>query len=483
MIQPMSLASAIVVSVISVCAVGCLRYIDEDELKGVRPMAGSKPPSAGAMAGSDYPPAGVMSGNEPPAGVMSGNELLAAAMAGNGQPECAGEAPLAHVQWGVCGGARQVCSEGSWLEPDYADIEGFEEIDLCSNGVDDDCDGEVDEVGCLAVCGDGVTEGVEECDDGNVVTELCAYGEVSCIVCSTQCTSVAGVTAYCGDGVWNGVEQCDGESWCNAQCIGTDPRPCASASGGCPTIEWVFIEGGTFDMGSINSSDEQPIHSVTVPTFEMMKTEVTVDMYRACVDARYCTAPGCTGSSTNCNYTINSPNNPINYVSWHQLMKFAAWVGGRLPTEAEWEFAASSRGTSVYPWGSDLPACSLVDYYDYEDSSSCNGDGTSPTCNTPLGNSAQGLCDLGGNVDEWVQDEYHSNYEGAPTNGSGWCTGTCPTNARDSTYRTQVTTARIARGGSWRDNAHYHIRAARRGGVFPGNQDSTIGGRLARSLQ
>ena len=285
---------------------------------------------------------------------------------------------------------------------------------------------------------------------------------------------MAGATAYCGDGVVNGPEECDGGSECGAQCR---RHPCASAVGGCPAVEWVTIQGGSFSMGSNTYSYEQPIHTVTVPTFQMMKTEVTVGMYRACVNAGACTAPGCTGASTSsdpfCNYGANATNHPVNHVSWYQMMTFAAWMGARLPTEAEWEFAASSRGTGVYPWGSASPSSTLADYN--------SGDGTSVTCSRTSGNSAEGLCDMAGNVWEWVQDEWHSNYTGAPTNGSGWCTGVCPANASAATYNASNSANRVLRGGAWSSDADY-IRAALRAYYTPAYQHYYYGGRLSRSL-
>ena len=230
-------------------------------------------------------------------------------------------------------------------------------------------------------------------------------------------------------------------------------------------------------MGSTNFSNEQPIHTVTVPSFQMMKTEVTVGMYKACVDAGACTAPGCTGTSTSsgnfCNYGANATNHPVNWLSWRQMMEFAAWMGARLPTEAEWEFAASSRGTGVYPWGGASPSSTLADYG--------SSDGTSVTCSKMSGNSAEGLCDMAGNVWEWVQDEYHNSYTGAPTNGSGWCTGVCPVNASDSVYNASNGAYRVLRGGSWYYGAG-RLRAANRHYSPPAGQNSNHGGRLSRSL-
>ncbi len=88
---------------------------------------------------------------------------------------------------------------------------------------------------------------------------------------------------------------------------------------------------------------------------------------------------------------------------------------------------------------------------------------------------------MGGNVWEWVQDEWHDNYEGAPTDGSGWCAGTCPANASAATYNASTSALRVLRGGAWYDDADC-TRAAYRYDFTPADQYYYSGGRLSRSL-
>lgn len=226
--------------------------------------------------------------------------------------------------------------------------------------------------------------------------------------------------------------------------------------------EWVTIPGGTFMMGSNKGdSDEKPVHRVTVPTFQIAKTEVTVAQYRACVEAGACTEPS-TGQY--CNWgKPGRDNHPINCVDWHQAQAFARWVGGRLPTEAEWEYAARSGGRDqVYPWGNEEATWERAVIYVGGKHS------TWPVCSKPKGNTAQGLCDMAGNVREWVQDEYHDSYNGAPTDASAW--------------ESPAASARVVRGGSWDDGA-WDVRAANRARVGPGARSGCLGFRPARSVR
>jgi formylglycine-generating enzyme required for sulfatase activity len=215
----------------------------------------------------------------------------------------------------------------------------------------------------------------------------------------------------------------------------------------------------------------------------MMKTEVTVSMYKSCVEAGYCTMPNCPQGPLTCNYVDPMrQDHPVTYVNWVQIMKFATWMGARLPTEAEWEYAARSQGTqSIYPWGDEEPSnCNLANVY-MEEYSLCHIAATKPVCASEDGNTAQGLCDMAGNVYEWLQDEWHDNYENAPSNGSGWCDDTaCPINANDDNYTT-YNHARIMRGGAHSYGLLEAMTYARTAGDAEGLLGDNFGGRLARS--
>ncbi len=183
--------------------------------------------------------------------------------------------------------------------------------------------------------------------------------------------------------------------------------------------DWVRISGGTFTMGGTLGDDDQlPAHEVTVPSFEMWRTEVTVAQYRACVEAGVCPEPGWGQAFANWNEPLRD-DHPVNLVNWYDSRTFCSWIGARLPTEAEWEFAARGVEGRTYPWGEEHPTCDRV-VMDAGGAPGCGESSSWQVCSKPAGNTPQGLCDMGGNLLEWIEDPYHDSYVGAPTDGSAW---------------------------------------------------------------
>ena len=197
-------------------------------------------------------------------------------------------------------------------------------------------------------------------------------------------------------------------------------------------LTWVKIRGGTFLMGSRGGSkNERPVHKVRVQTFWLTNTEVSVAQYHKCVVNGACPVPDNMRDNpmyaVGCNYGVkNRDNHPVNCVLWKWARRYASWVGGRLPSEAEWEYAARSRGKrNTYPWGSAEPSIEyaiMSHIGKLPDFSKCHM--TCPVCSrSAKGNTEQGLCDMAGNVDEYVEDRYHPSYVGAPNHGSAWVKG------------------------------------------------------------
>ena len=163
---------------------------------------------------------------------------------------------------------------------------------------------------------------------------------------------------------------------------------------------------------------EQPPHEVTVQAFELARTETTVRQYRACVDDGACTPPAI--GELGCNYNgAGSEMQPVNCVTWQQAGDFCEWAQGRLPSEAEWEYAARSTGKDVvYPWGDAEADCDLAVFDN--GTPGCGKNVVDQVCSRATSNTDQGLSDLAGNVSEWVQDWYHASYHGAPGDGTAW---------------------------------------------------------------
>jgi len=230
-------------------------------------------------------------------------------------------------------------------------------------------------------------------------------------------------------------------------------------------VDWVTIPGGSFMMGADDvGSYAQPRHQVKVKTFQMAKTLVTNKQYQGCVESGACTPPG-----DYCGDRLPGDDAPVVCVNWEQAQAFAKWAGGRLPTEAEWEYAALSGGKNQkYPWGDDEPNCELAVL-----DSGCGRSSTWPVCAKPKGNTQQGLCDMAGDVWEWLQDWYHGSYQGAPRDGRAW------ESPRGS--------FRVVRGGSWYFDHASRLRVANRNYADPANSYGSdgviLGFRLARSIR
>ena len=132
-------------------------------------------------------------------------------------------APLATIQLGVCTGSQQRCIDGQWNEPSYEELALFEAVESTCDELDNDCDGDIDEASCQGVCGDGVIDEGEECDYGdNNSGEECAYGHLECDICTPLCTRIR--AEYCGDGIINGPETCEQDQLdqgflCTHQCL------------------------------------------------------------------------------------------------------------------------------------------------------------------------------------------------------------------------------------------------------------------------
>ena len=242
--------------------------------------------------------------------------------------------------------------------------------------------------------------------------------------------------------------------------------PAGSAAGkrGAP-VEWVSIAGGTFTMGAAHVyGDEKPDHQVEIKTFEISKTAVTVEQYTECVIAGRCAKPDSGGY---CNWgKAGRRRHPVNCVDWDQANQYAKFKRARLPSESEWEYAATGEGRNQdrkYPWGDEDATCERA-VMSVKAGPGCGGGGTLPVCSKPAGNTAQGLCDMAGNVWQWVQDKYRSSYAGALADGGASEAGG---------------PERVVRGGSWGIDGRL-LRSDARGALAPGDVYGDVGFRIAR---
>jgi formylglycine-generating enzyme required for sulfatase activity len=235
------------------------------------------------------------------------------------------------------------------------------------------------------------------------------------------------------------------------------------------SLEMVWIPAGTFMMGrytgEYQSYDrEDPQHQVTITSgFWVGKYEVTKAQWTAVMN----TSPW-SGQS----YVVNDPDSPVVYISWNDARAFIAALNNytelnfRLPSEAEWEYACRAGTTTRFYWGDDLSYTEISNYAWWSS-------GYAPDVNEQYAHvvgqklpNAWGLYDISGNVAEYCEDDWHENYDGAPTNGSAWA-------------ESPRSSDRVFRGGAYPLFGHY-CRSAGRWGILPTYAHAYYGFRLAR---
>ena len=233
----------------------------------------------------------------------------------------------------------------------------------------------------------------------------------------------------------------------------------------------ILIPTGTFEMGDSFGEGlphEQPVHTVTVNAFYMDVTEVTNAVYQQFLDATGYKAPDYWDDPA-----FNAPDQPVVGVAWLDAAAYAQWAGKRLPTEAEWEYAARGGQAGIrYPWGDDIT---------HEDAN-YKGKGGKDIWDgpAPVGSFAKngyGLYDMGGNVWEWCTDEYDSKFY-ATSKENNPIAGKLITFMNDDFAN--VDTRRVTRGGSW-SSADNKLRIASRNFIDPLATSQTTGFRCAKT--
>lgn len=218
-------------------------------------------------------------------------------------------------------------------------------------------------------------------------------------------------------------------------------------------VEFVRVPGGPFLMGkamqqnSPTPDEEMPEHTIVLPDFWIMRTEVTNAQYERCVAAGTCTAPHNTFWNE-----LRYQDHPVVSVTWYEAQEYARWFGGRLPSEAEWEKTCRGTDGRIYPWGDQDPTPLLANF---------NSISTEPVGTFQDGVSPYGALDMAGSVWEWTSSQYRPY----------------PYDANDGRESEAGNRSRILRGGSFHSVGDY-IRCTHRAWDVPTSQGYYSGFRV-----
>ncbi|MCP4499842.1 MAG: formylglycine-generating enzyme family protein [Deltaproteobacteria bacterium] len=219
--------------------------------------------------------------------------------------------------------------------------------------------------------------------------------------------------------------------------------------------QMVAFKGGIFSMGAgMAGPDEFPPHDVELSPFSMDRVEVSNAYYSFCVEKKVCPA--------NALLDDDKPQHPVVGVTHRGARLYCRWLEKRLPSEAEWEFAARMPDLTIYPWGNAFSPMlgngrGAIDGYE----------SLAPIGSFIKGASAAGLLDVAGNAAEWTSDWYDASYYKR-------------SDAVDPQGPSASTGQRTVRGGSFLDPPD-HLRTTARHGVDPNASHSAVGFRCAKS--
>jgi formylglycine-generating enzyme required for sulfatase activity len=206
----------------------------------------------------------------------------------------------------------------------------------------------------------------------------------------------------------------------------------------------VFVPGGAFEMGNPDGPDnERPLHEVALDAFYIDKYEVTNAQYLAYVEVTGVGKPQFIREKA-----FNQPDQPVVGILWSQARDYCDWAGLKLPSEAQWEKAASGTDGRIYPWGNEA---TVTQQGNFNFSS-----GPTAVGSFPEGASPYGAHDMAGNVWEWTLDEYeHTYYSHSPV--------TNPINLKNSGLNDGPD--RTLRGGGWFSSLQ-NVRVSVRSSIY-----------------
>jgi formylglycine-generating enzyme required for sulfatase activity/TRAP-type uncharacterized transport system substrate-binding protein len=249
-------------------------------------------------------------------------------------------------------------------------------------------------------------------------------------------TTAPAAVASTGAGASSGA----GSTQAPARPPAAEPAEKIALPSGTHFIEMVSVARGSFEMGSNDDASEKPVHRVAVETFAIARDPVTLGQWRECVAAKACPEIRAEAGA--------DEGTPVTNVSWDDAQAFVAWIGAltkrqyRLPSEAEWEYAARGGTQTRYWWGDEAK----------RGMANCRGcvNAEEPPRLLKVASfpaNPFGLSDMNGSVAEWVADCWHKNYQGAPATNLPWVDANCRQH--------------VLRGGSWEDDASEARSASR----------------------